>query len=333
MARRLNLALQGGGAHGAFAWGVLDRLLEEDNFYPEGISGTSAGATNAIIMTQGWLDGGPEGAREALNRFWHKVSLCSPQDLLGTQVPEVQLTTMTGWMLDLLRYVSPYDLNPLDINPLRGLLVEQVDFDKLRAESPFNLFIAATDVSRGKIRLFRETELTVEHILASACLPTLHQAIEIEGVPYWDGGFSGNPAVYPLIFDCRSSDILMVLLQPMYRPEVPTSSQAINQRITELGFQSTFMREMRAISYTIEQSRSKYFTASSLEQRFRQLRFHLIESGEVLSTLEGASKYVTRQDFLGGLKERGRETADHWLQNHRQDIGIRASCNLNELFL
>ncbi|MFY0678119.1 MAG: patatin-like phospholipase family protein [Neptuniibacter sp.] len=332
MAKSVNLALQGGGAHGAFAWGVLDRLLEE-GIEPGAISGTSAGAMNAILVAYGWQVGGADGARELLDQFWTKVSLNSPSELVGSQLPDTQLTSMTGWMLDILRYISPYDLNPLDINPLRYLLEELVDFDALRNDCAVQLFIAATDVSSGKIKLFREYELTAEHALASACLPTLHQAIEIDGRHYWDGGFSGNPAVYPLIFDCSGEDILLVLLQPMEGHEVPTTSSAINQRVTELGFQSTFLREMRAISYTRQQAKDKFFSASTMERRFKSLRFHLIESGEVLSSLEQASKYDTRQAFLQELKERGRLEADHWVGSNFGAIGRKPSCDIEAMFL
>lgn len=332
MAKSLNLALQGGGAHGAFAWGVLDRLLEED-FKPKAISGTSAGAMNAILLAQGWQNGGALGAKTLLDKFWLEVSLNSPSELLGSQLPDAQVTSMTGWVMDVLRYISPYDLNPLDINPLRYLLDEIVDFEALRESSAIKLFIAATDVASGKIRLFREHELTVEHALASACLPTLHQAIEIDGKHYWDGGFSGNPAVYPLIYDCHEDDILMVLLQPIQGRELPTSSHAINQRITELGFHSTFLREMRAISYTVEQAKEQYFALSGIERRFRRLRFHLIESDEVLSSLEQSSKYDTRQAFLQELKAFGRLKAEHWIDSNWRDMGQRSTCDLKSLFL
>lgn len=332
MTKIVNLALQGGGAHGAFAWGVLDRLLEE-GILPKAVSGTSAGAMNAILLAHGWQKGNADGARALLDQFWAQVSLNSPGELLGSQLPDTQITSMTGWVLDILRYISPYDLNPLDINPLRYLLDELVDFSALQQDSPVKLFIAATDVSDGKIKLFREHELTTEHALASACLPTLHQAIEIEGRFYWDGGYSGNPAVYPLIFDCNEDDILMVLLQPLQGRELPKTPQAINQRVTELGFQSTFMREMRAISYTLKQSREQYFNFSGMERRFRSLRFHLIESGEVLSSLEQSSKYDTREIFLQELKQQGRVAADQWIKKNWAMIGHKPSCDLESMFL
>ncbi|WP_286240164.1 patatin-like phospholipase family protein [Neptuniibacter halophilus] len=332
MSKPMNLALQGGGAHGAFAWGVLDRLLEED-FRPRALTGTSAGAVNAVLLAYGWQQNEAAGAKALLDQFWTQVSLNSPGELLGGQLADTQVSSLTGWVLDVLRYISPYDLNPLDINPLRYLLDEMVDFQALQEGSPMKLFIAATDVSNGKIRLFREYELTTEHVLASACLPNLHQAIEIEGKHYWDGGFSGNPAVYPLIFDCKEEDILLLLLQPLQGRELPKTTQAINQRITELGFQSTFMREMRAISYTIQQAREQYINFSGLERRFRTLRFHLLESGEVLSSLEQATKYDTRLAFLQELKEKGRHAADQWIGENWDKVGQQPSCDLEALFL
>lgn len=332
MSKKVSLALQGGGAHGAFAWGVLDRILAS-GIEPSAISGTSAGAVNAVLIASGWQKNGADGAREQMQTFWNKVSLNSPSEVLGAQMPGQQLTSMTGWMLDVLRYLSPYDLNPLDINPLRFLLEDIVDFEALRQNPPCSLFIAATDVCTGKIKLFREHELTVEHVLASACLPSIHQAIEIDGHHYWDGGFSGNPAVYPLIFDKEEEDILLVLLQPITAKEVPTTSSAINQRVTELGFQSAFLREMRAISYTRQQAKGKFFSASSLEKRFRALRFHMIESGEALSSLEQASKYDTRQAFLTKLNKQGQDAADVWLEKHQSKVGHDSSCNIEELFL
>ena len=332
MPKIVNLALQGGGAHGAFAWGVLDRLLVS-GIKPAAISGTSAGAVNAVLIASGWQSGGIEGARQKMEAFWMKVALNSPSEVLGSQLPDHQVTSMTGWVLDMLRYISPYDLNPLDINPLRSLLEEIVDFEKLRANAPFALFIAATDVSTGKIKIFRETELSVDHILASACLPTIHQAIEIKGRHYWDGGFSGNPAIYPLIFDCKEEDILLLLLQPIHEREVPTTSSTINQRVTELGFQSAFLREMRAVSYTRQQAKAKYFAFSALERRFRALRFHMVESGEVLSSLEQASKYDTRQAFLLELKAQGQVMAERWLKENFDALGKRPSCDIEAIFL
>ncbi|MFC6671007.1 patatin-like phospholipase family protein [Marinobacterium aestuariivivens] len=330
--RTVNLGLQGGGAHGAFTWGVLDRLLEEPRLRIEGISGTSAGAMNAVMLASGWLQQGPEGARAQLARFWHQVSLHALPELSSVLPGDPSRQALAGWMLQLSQFLSPYDTNPLDLNPLRALVERLVDFGQLRSASPFNLFIAATDVQSGKIRLFRERELHAEHLLASACLPNLHQAIEIDGHSYWDGGFSGNPAIYPLIFDCDSEDILVVLLQPLLRVGTPLTAAAIQERISEFGFQSTFLREMRAISHIQHEVRRMPLSIGAFERRMRRLRLHLIETDELLADLGRVTKYDTRLHFLESLKNRGRQQAGRWLEQHFEAVGRESSCDL-ELFL
>ncbi len=327
-ARKINLALQGGGAHGAFTWGVLDRLLEEPKLRIEGVSGASAGAMNAVMLACGLQQGGHEGARELLARFWHEVSLHALPELPSVLPTAGFGESVTDWMQMLSYYLSPYDLNPLDINPLRSLVERTVDFERLRAASPLRLFIAATNVQSGKLRLFRDTELTADHLLASACLPTLHKAIEIDGCSYWDGGFSGNPAIYPLLLDCASDDVLVVLLQPLMHVGVPVSASAIRDRVAEFGFQSTFLREMRAISYTQFEIRKTPFSLGAFERRVRRLRLHLIETDELLASLDRASKYDTRLHFLQALHDRGRERAHHWLEQQGHCIGRSSSCDL-----
>ncbi|WP_421868451.1 patatin-like phospholipase family protein [Motiliproteus sp.] len=311
----LNLALQGGGAHGAFTWGVLDLLLQQPDLQIEAISGTSAGAMNAVMLAQGWLDAGPDGARDCLQRFWHAVAAQSPArwlpDMEGME-PSLN-RALNQWLLRLSSQLSPYDLNPLDLNPLESLLQDGVDFERLRHNSPFRLYIAATRVSNGKLRLFRETELDVSRVLASACLPTIHRAIEVDGEYYWDGGFAGNPALYPLIYDSRSRDILLVLLTPAERPELPTDIDAIGARVAEFGFNSAFLREMRAIAQLRQQSRSSWWQFGALERRVRRLRFHLIEPDAAMAQLSRASRYDTRLAFLLRLKQLGEQQAQHWL--------------------
>ncbi|NVK42904.1 MAG: patatin-like phospholipase family protein [Oceanospirillaceae bacterium] len=330
--RKLNLALQGGGAHGAFTWGVLDRLLEEPDLAFEGVSGTSAGAMNAVVLASGWQQGGREGARELLARFWEQVSLHAIPEPPVVLSANGGAPTLAGLMLQISHYVSPYDMNPLDINPLRGLVERLVDFEQLRAGSPFSLFIAATDVQTGKIRLFREQELDTEHLLASACLPNLHQAIEVDGRSYWDGGFSGNPAIYPLIFETDCNDVLVILLQPLLRDSTPSSASAIQERVSEFGFQTTFLREMRAISHIQQEVCRVPVSFGLFERRMRRLCMHLIETDELLATLGRATKYDTRLHFLESLKYRGRQKADDWLVQHAGAIGRRSSYNM-ELFL
>lgn len=323
----LNIALQGGGAHGAFTWGVLDRLLKEPWFAIEGVSGTSAGAMNALMLAEGWRKGGAEGAREQLEAFWTQLML--PEEL-----SQAALSSSVGllWQ-NLSSHLSPYDLNPFDINPLRDALERQVDFGALNRKCPFNLYIAATDVEAGRLKLFRETELRADHLLASACLPRLHQAVEIDGRYYWDGGFAGNPVLYPLVMEGRERDLLMILLQPLERSGAPTAAQAIADRVTELGFLTTFMREMRAIVLMQKKMRERPWLLGSMARRFRHLRFHLIGPDETLASLHRSTRLDTSRGFLFQLRDRGRERAERFIALHRAKLGVRTSCVLQRHFV
>lgn len=323
--KKISLALQGGGAHGAFTWGVLDRLLEEPNLTFDGISGSSAGAMNAVVMAQGWLEGGREGAIAKLELFWRSIAQRSQSQWL-------QSDSLNQMMLALTHKLSPYDLNLLDYNPLQEIVTELIDFEALRTAPPFKLFIAATQVRTGKICLFRETELDDARLLASACLPTLHKAVEVEGEFYWDGGFSGNPAVYPLIFDCKAADLLIVHLQPLTIDFVPRNAAQISERIAEIGFHSTFLREMRAIAYTGKYAR-KSWLAGSLERRFKKLRFHLIDSSDYMNAMSRESKYDTRWAFLCELKASGKQHAEDWLQASGDKLGKQSSFDIEAVFL
>src|ERR1700731_376712 len=250
----VDLALQGGGSHGAFTWGVLDRLIEEPWLRIEAISGTSAGAMNAAVVADGWTEGGAEGARAALETYWRRVSRAaafsplqrSPLDrLMGrwTLPPPPAYVAM-----DLMaRVLSPYDLNPLGLNPLRTILVESIDFDRLAA-APIKLFITATNVRTGRGRIFRNAQITPDVLLASACLPTMFQAVEIEGEAYWDGGYSGNPTITPLVRECSSRDTILVQINPRERLEPPRTASEILDRLNEISFNSPLMKELRMIA-------------------------------------------------------------------------------------
>lgn len=318
---KLNLALQGGGAHGAFTWGVLDRLLEA-GITPEAISGTSAGTMNAVLLAEGWRCGGASGAREMLDRFWQKLAL--PEGIAQKESGE--------WWHRLTRHLSPYDLNPFDYNPLKELLSELIDFEALRQTSRIKLYIAATEVETGVLRLFQETELHVEHLLASACLPTLHKAVEIDGRHYWDGGFSGNPVVRPLITDCGNHDLLCVLLQPLSRNDLPTSAKAISDRMTELSFQTAFMRELTDVSQRREHLRRRPWLLGREESRWRKLRMHLIEPDDHLASLKSATRFDTRKSFLESLRALGRTQAERWLEQTESVLGRAESWKLETLF-
>ncbi|MBS98117.1 MAG: esterase [Oceanospirillaceae bacterium] len=323
----LNLALQGGGAHGAFTWGVLDRLLEEPWFRVEAVSGTSAGAMNALMLAEGWRKGGASGARAQLEQFWREVT--QPASLSAGLLSE---SAGVLWQ-SLTSHISPYDLNPFDINPLRGLLEQMVDFNGLNRDSPFRIYIAATDVLSGRLKLFTDDQLQVDHLLASACLPSLNQAIEIDGHYYWDGGFAGNPVLYPLLMESKKLDLLMILLQPLQRDTLPKSSQAIADRVAELGFQTTFMREMRAVVLMQQRLKRRPWLLGGLERRFRRLRFHMVGPDETLASLHRSSKLDTRGDFLLALRDRGRAQASVFIEKSGDKLGLRTSCALKHYFL
>lgn len=337
--RVVNLALQGGGSHGAFTWGVLDRLLEDERIEFEGISGTSAGAMNAVVLADGLVKGGRDGARQALNRFWESVASHAPINQLPANLlqphgagTDGSLGPIAKALVALSRDFSPYQLNPFDLNPLRQIVTEQIDFQRLRAESELKLFVAATHVSTGKLRLFRNEEMSVDALLASACVPSLQQAIEIDGEAYWDGGYSANPAVFPLFYECESPDVIVVLLHPLIRAQTPHTAEEIRNRVSELGFNSTFLREMRMIVQATEQSEQALLPLGRLERRLRRMNFHLIEAEALVSQLAVDSKLNAHLPFITMLRDLGRARADLWLDNNFSSIGNRSSVDLAELF-
>jgi NTE family protein len=283
----VSLALQGGGAHGAFTWGVLDALLEDGRLSFDGVSGTSAGAMNAVVLASGLLQGGRDGARAALERFWHAVAASAPAELPFSQGDETSAGMSAGirMMLQWARNFSPEQLNPFDVDPLRDLLNTQIDFDHLRAACPVKLFVAATHANTGKLRLFSAAEMSAAAVLASACLPSLHRAIEIDGEPYWDGAYSANPAVFPLFYDCAARDILLVLLSPLLHGETPHSADEIRARSLDLAFNSTFLREMRMFAHAREYAGNSLLPRGRLERRLQRTHFLLIEADELLSQL------------------------------------------------
>lgn len=336
---RINLALQGGGAHGAFTWGVLDYLLESGELSFEGVSGTSAGAMNAACLAQGLMSGGHDGARSALERFWTAVAASAPFPQNGSgEAPS--MPAAMKMMLQWTEHFSPEQLNPFDLNPLRDILSEQIDFAGLRHSSPIKLFIAATHANSGKLRIFEQHELSLEALLASACLPTLHRTIMIDDEPYWDGGYSANPAIFPLYYDCAAADILLVLLTPLHYAETPDSAQEIRLRLRELAFGATFLREMRMFAHLYEragQSRlpawlSKYLPGGALMQRIRQVRFHAIPADALMNELPADSKLAVSLPFFQRLRDNGREHARQWLNDHRSALGKRATLDLDKLF-
>ncbi|MGQ0658673.1 MAG: patatin-like phospholipase family protein [Chromatiales bacterium] len=338
--KTINLALQGGGAFGAFTWGVLDRLLQDPRIQIEGVSGTSSGAMNAVAMAHGLISAGRDGARAALTQFWTDISREVPGALQ-------QGHSLTEWhenvgadafpplraYLDLARMLSPYQLNQRGLNPIRDVLERLIDFERVRAAKDIRLFISATNVRTGKVRIFTNAEITVESLLASACLPSLHHAVEIDGESYWDGGYSGNPPLYPLIFNCRRPDILVIMVQPLRRDRLPNSAEAIRHRQTELSFNTAFLREMRAIAMSREQiAQGGWFPKGVLERRLTQLKIHLIEAEEVLNKLPTGSHFNISPDFLGSLRDTGWAQGQAWLAEHYDAIGKRTTIDLSSLF-
>lgn len=337
----VNLALQGGGAHGAFTWGVLDRLLERDVLALDAASATSAGAMNAVVMAAGFSEAGPERARQKLEEFWRAVSragaIFSPvrpnpweRWLAATHIP-VPAYQSAFWYWQLMTQLwSPYQLNPANYNPLRDILSAAVDFEHLR-ECPYatRLFICATNVRSGKVRIFENHELSVEAILASACLPYLFQAVEIDGEAYWDGGYMGNPALFPLIYKGASRDVIVVHVNPITRGEVPRTAPEIFDRVNEISFNSSLMREMRAIAFV-----AKLLDAEAVDDSdYARMLVHAIRDDDVMMKHGVASKFDTEWAFLTGLRDAGRLAADTWLEANLSAVGERTSVDLSSVYL
>jgi NTE family protein len=328
----IDLALQGGGAHGAFTWGVLDRILEEPWLRIEAISGTSAGAMNAAVLANGWLENGAEGARTALDAYWLSVSraaMFSPiqSSPLDRMMGRWSLDTSPAYvMMDLMsRLLSPYDLNPLGLNPLREILAECVNFDRL-AQSPIKLFVTATNVRTGRGRIFRNAEITPDVLLASACLPTMFQAIFIDGEPYWDGGYAGNPTITPLIRESDARDTILVQINPRERREIPRTASDILNRLNEISFNSPLMKELRMIALL----RQVADPGCGEGARWAQMRTHRILTDK-LAELGASSKLNADWGFLQMLKAEGRRSADDFLAAHGEDLGKSSTADLDVL--
>lgn len=331
----VNLALQGGGAHGAFTWGVLDRLLEDGRIGFEGISGTSAGAMNAVVLADGIAAGGADGAREALAKFWEAVSLAGQASPIRRSPIDVlfgnwNLDTSPAFIgLDLMsRVISPYAFNPLNINPLKDLLEDCIDFDRVGRSKDIKLFISATNVRTGKVKIFHGKEVTADAIMASACLPHLFQAVEIDGVPYWDGGYSGNPALFPFHYQCDTDDLLLIQINPIERAETPTTAREILNRMNEISFNSSLLKELRAIEFV-----ARLLEDGVLDRtRYSQVRLHRIDGGEALAGLNASTKFNTEIAFFRNLRDFGRAAASAWLDLHADKVGRESSLPIKSVF-
>jgi NTE family protein len=332
----VNLALQGGGAHGAFTWGVLQRLLEEPWFEIDGISATSAGAMNAVVLAHGLAVGGREGAMRALTDFWQGVAAIARSSALQPSWYDLAtrnrgLEHSPGYFFfDLLsRVFSPYQLNPFNYNPLESLLEEVVDFEGLRRRGAIKLFLSATNVRTGKVRVFTNEEIGVTPVLASACLPLLCQAIEIDGEHFWDGGYMGNPALFPLIYECSSRDILVIHVNPTERREIPTTAQEIINRLNEISFNSALFREMRAIAFVTKLIDDRKITDGSL----KRILIHAIEADDVMQQLGPTSQLNADWQFLLQLHDLGRDRAGRWLDAHLDMVGIESTVDIRAKYL
>jgi len=338
--RQIDLALQGGGSHGAYTWGVLDRLLDEEGIEIAGVSGTSAGAMNAVVLAAGLMDGGRRGAQAALRRFWVRVAQASPFGAVRGGPLGHLFDPKHPWMAPLQWYgdwlsraYSPYQLNPLNLNPLRDILADAIDFDQVRACDKTRLFIAATHVRSGDLRIFDQHELSADVVLASACLPLLFQAVEINGEAYWDGGYAGNPSLLPLVTDTPADDLLLVPINPSLRAEVPTQARDILDRINEVTFNASLLKELRSIALLKQVLARTVHPGQAwpdpMLARVAALRVHRLDGDAELAPLGAGSKLRTDLPFLEQLHAIGWRTADAWLVAHAGDLGRRATFDPN----
>ncbi|WP_425405825.1 patatin-like phospholipase family protein [Hwanghaeella sp.] len=333
--KSVNLALQGGGAHGAFTWGVLDRLLEDGRIYIEAISGTSAGAMNAVAVADGLMRDGEDGARQVLHDFWQAVSDVGRMSPIQRNVIDV---FMGNWSLDnnpsymffdlLNRVTSPYDLNPMNFNPLRGILESTIDFDRVAVCDKMQVFLSATNVETGRVRVFNRAEINADVVLASACLPFMFHAVEIDGTPYWDGGYMGNPVLFPFYRTSDSDDIVIVQINPVVRKGTPRSAREILDRVNEITFNSSLLKELRAIDFV-----HRLLEDEALDsQAYRNPLVHIIECHENLKNLGASSKLNAEWSFLRHLFEIGRGAADEWIDRNYSRLGVASTVDIRAMF-
>ncbi len=333
--KKINLALQGGGAHGAFTWGVLDYLLEDGRLAIEGLSGTSAGALNAVICIDGLARGGPQEARKRLADFWRAVSIDGKLPLIQRQIVERLLafmplegTPVQAWFDAMARYFSPYDLNPLNINPLKDVIEGFVDFDAVRGYTDVQLFVSATNVTTGRLRIFPREKISADVVMASAALPLLFQAVIIDGAPYWDGGYMGNPAIFPFFRNTTTEDVLIVQINPVERREVPTSSREIMNRINEITFNSSLLAEYRAIEFVARLIDQDRLPRGLGPGQYRRVNAHRIVLSDGEKAYSADTKLSTDYDFFRMLRTNGRRAARRFLDAHFDDIGVRSTFDL-----
>jgi NTE family protein len=333
--KRINLALQGGGAHGAFTWGVLEQLLSDERLSVEGISGTSAGAVNAVMLADGLISGGREEAQKRLADFWRAVSSTGSLPALQREVLQrlmsftpLEGTPVQAWLNSVSRYFSPYDVNPININPLKDLIERFVDFERLRAAEDLQLFISATNVQTGRVRIFPRDKITADAVMASACLPALFRAVEIDGVPYWDGGYLGNPVIFPFFRSTATEDVLVVQINPLERQKTPTSSSEILNRIHEITFNSSLVGEYRAIDFVARLIDQGTLPRGTGPGEYRRINVHRIVLDRFGTHFDSFSKLSTGYDFFEMLYTSGKRAARRFLDEHFADIGVKSTVDL-----
>lgn len=337
--KKINLAFQGGGSHGAVTWGVADRLLEDDRIEIDAISGSSAGAVNAAAVAYGLHRSGCDGARKTLDDLWKRISdtgaLYSPvrgNPFFTAASANDFVNAYSYQMFDIVtRALSPYQFNPFDINPLRDILNDTIDFGRLRECKVTKLFIAATNVRSGKVHVFNTEDVSTDVVCASTCLPFLFKAVEVDGEHYWDGGYMGNPVLFPFFYEAQSSDVVIVHVNPIERPDVPTTATEIMNRINEISFNSSLLRELRAVSF-VHKLLDDGWIKDEYRDRLRDIRIHSIRSDEALKDYDVSTKFRTDWAFLEGLKEQGRAIADIWLTENFEAIGENSSVDLRAMF-
>ena len=333
--KTIKLALQGGGSHGAFTWGVLDQLLEDERLHIEAVSGTSAGAMNAVALADGMARGGPAEARKSLEKFWSATSAAAQYSPIRRSIFD---RFMGNWSLDtspayilmdhLSRIFSPYDTNPMNFNPLRDVVAGAVDFDAVNDARALKVFLTATNVRSGRPKIFRQPGIRLDCVMASACLPFLFKAVEIDGEAYWDGGYMGNPALFPLVDECEPGDLVLIQINPFYRPNIPQSARDIQNRLNEITFNAALLKELRSLAFLWE-----IIHHENLErERYRDARVHAIYDEETMLGLGVSSKVNAEWAFLTYLRDRGRKTTQDWLSAHYDDLGVRNTLSLAWIF-
>jgi NTE family protein len=333
--KKINLALQGGGAHGAFTWGVLDSLLADPRIEIEGISGASAGAISAVTLADGLVRGGPQEARNRLAGIWRAVSSNGDLPELQRAVTQKLLSFVPyegspakAWLDTLSRFWSPYDFNPLNINPLKDVIERFVDFDALRASGKLKLFVSATNVFTGRIRIFPREKITAEVVMASACLPMVFQAVEIDGIPYWDGGYMGNPAIFPFFRSTDTEDVVIVSINPLERDMTPRTQTEILNRIDEITFNSSLIAEYRAIEFVTRLIDQGKLPRGRGPGEYRRINVHRVALDSAFKELTADSKLDSDFAFFELLRNGGQRAGKDFLSKHFDDIGVRSTVDI-----